>query len=422
MSDGAPPPPTEPEPEPTGWFNRTVLGAGLTSFLADVGYEMAGAVLPNFLGALGVQAVGGLVGLIEGTADAVSNFVKLGVGWHSDRLARRKPLVVLGYAVTGAANGLYALAAGWPLVFLAKVAAWVGKGVRGPLRNAILADAVAPADRGKAFGLHRAGDTVGAVLGPLLAFAVLWSAGPALASTEGDPTAAYRLIFLLALVPGLGSALAFALMIRERPRPANPALRFGASLRAMPRPFRRFLVGVGVFGLGDFTDKLLIVAAAALLAPAEGPARAAALAAALYAWRNTCQAAVAFPIGWLGDRFGRRGLLALGYLVGAGMMAGFGLAFFAGTTGLPALAGLFALGGVYLAAEETLEAALTADLVPDRALRGTAFGLMATVNGLGDFVSSVAAGLLFDLASPAWAFGSAAALMLLGAGLLQRVR
>jgi MFS family permease len=419
MSDGAPRP--GDEPEPGGWFNRTVLGAGLTSFLADIGYEMTGSALPSFLAALLGQPVGLLVGLIEGTADAVSNFVKLGVGWHSDRIGRRKPLVVLGYALTGGANGLFALAAGWPLVFLGRVTAWIGKGVRSPLRNAILADAVAPADRGKAFGLHRAGDTAGAVVGPLLASALLWTAGPSLLG-DSDPLAVYRLIFLLALLPGLGSALAFALLIRERPRPPNPGLRLGASLRAMPRPFRRFLLGVGVFGLGDFTDKLLIVAATLLLTPSEGVARAAALGAVFYAWRNAVQAAAAFPLGWLGDRVGRRGLLALGYLVGVATMAGFGLTFALGAAGLPLLAGLFALAGLYLAAEETLEGALAADNVPDRSLRGTAYGLMATVTGVGDFVSSLAAGLLFQFVAPVWAFGYAAVLMLLGAGLLQRVR
>src|SRR5262249_14465502 len=144
----------------------------LTSFLADVCYEMAAAVLPGFLGVLHLPAAL-LIGVIEGTADAIANFAKLTTGWYGDRLGRRKPFVVFGYALTGVTQALFALAVSWPLILVAKALGWLGKGIRGPLRNAILADAVAPADHGKAFGLHRAGDTLGAVLGPLLAFAIL---------------------------------------------------------------------------------------------------------------------------------------------------------------------------------------------------------------------------------------------------------
>src|SRR5438094_7833276 len=144
---------TPADPAPSGWLNRTVVGAGVTSFLADVGYEMATAVLPAFLGLLGIpqHAVGAVLGWIEGTADLLANAVKIAVGWYSDRIGRRKAFVVAGYALTGSAFALCALAAGWPLVMLAKSLAWIGKGIRTPLRNAILADAVDEAHRGTAF-------------------------------------------------------------------------------------------------------------------------------------------------------------------------------------------------------------------------------------------------------------------------------
>src|SRR5436190_10237675 len=163
MADGEP---------PTGWFNRTVIGAGLTSLLADVAYEMATAVMPGFFRVLEIP--GYFLGLTEGTGDALANFVKLGVGYHSDRIGKRKALVVGGYGLTGVSLSLFAFAVGWPLILVGKSLAWIGKGLRGPLRDAILADSVPPNMVGKAFGFHRAGDTVGAVLGPLLGALLLW--------------------------------------------------------------------------------------------------------------------------------------------------------------------------------------------------------------------------------------------------------
>jgi MFS family permease len=404
----------------SGWFNRTVIGAGLTSFLADVGYEMATAILPAFLRLLHIppEAVGFVLGVIEGTADLLSNAVKLAVGWYSDRIGHRKTFVVAGYALTGSAFALCALAVSWPLVLVAKSLAWVGKGIRGPLRNAILADAVEPAHRGKAFGFHRAGDTLGAIAGPLIG-AELIARMPA--SWFASPDEPYRAVFLLTLVPGLGAALAFALLIREKRFTPKPGLRLGASIRMLPAAFRKYLVGVGIFGLGDFSHALLIFAAGLLLTPALGMQDAAVVAMRLYAWKNAVGAAAAFPVGWLGDQFGRRPVLVAGYALAAGTMAGFAVLFATQTAGLAWLAVLFAAAGVYLAVEEALEPAMTADLVPDPAVRGTAYGVLATVNGVGDFAASVGVGALFAVGAE-WAFGAAAALMGLGAVWMWAVR
>jgi len=397
----------------TGWFNRTVIGAGLTSFLADAGYEMATAILPAFLLALGLSpdAAARAVGAIEGVADLLSNAVKLAVGWYSDRIGKRKAFVVAGYALTGSAFALCAFAAGWPLVMLAKSLAWIGKGIRGPLRNAILADAVDPKHRGKAFGFHRAGDTIGAILGPLLGFALISWWLPASWFTTGDEP--YRIVFLLTLIPGLGAAIAFALLIREQRFNPKEGLRLGASLRMLPKGLRHYLVGVGIFGLGDFSHTLLILAATLLLAPQYG-SDAAPIAIALYAGKNACGALAAFPAGWLGDKFGHRPVLVAGYQLGAATMLGFALLFLANSASIAELAGLFALAGVYLAFEEALEPALAADLTTDPAIRGTAFGTLATVNGIGDFVASVGVGSLFAIGGEV-AFGCAAGLMGTGA-------
>lgn len=412
---------SSPNPsEPSGWLNRTVIGAGLTSFLADVGYEMASAVLPAFLRLLHVppELVGLVVGAVDGVADLLASAFKLGVGWYSDRIGRRKALVVTGYALTGTAFALCALAAAWPLVMLAKAVAWVGKGIRGPLRNAILTDAVDPQHRGKAFGFHRAGDTLGAVVGPLVGAAVLaglpahWFAAP------DEP---YRLVFLLTLLPGVGAAVTFATLIREQRFTPKPGLRLGASVRALPTGFRRYLVGVGLFGLGDCSHLLLVLVAEVLLEPVYGRQDAAALAVTLYAWKNAVGAIAAFPAGWLGDRFGHRRVLAGGYAVGVLTMLGFAGLAAAGSASLIGFGVLFAAAGVYLAVEEAIEPAMAADFLPDPASRGTGFGVLAAVNGVGDFVASVGVGALFAV-GPEVGLTAAAAMMAAGAAWVATVK
>ncbi len=396
------------------WLNRTVIGAGLTSFLADVGYELATAILPAFLLALGLPTglAGQVLGAIEAVAEFLSNAAKIAVGWYSDRVGKRKAFVVAGYALTGSAFAFAAVAAGWPLVMLAKSLSWLGKGLRSPLRNAILSDAVDPDSRGKAFGFHRAGDTLGAVLGPVLGYLIVRSL-PA-GWFPDDPAGPFRAAFWLTLVPGLGAAVTFALLIRERRFTPKPGLRLGASVAALPAGYRRFLVGVGLFGIGDFAHTLLILAATADLAGPLGLKSAAEAGMLLYAWRNLVQASAAFPAGWLGDRLGLVPVLVGGYLLGAGTMAGFaGLISFGGS--VAGWAGLFALAGVYLAVEEALEPAIVPGLVPDRAVHGTAFGVLAVVNGLGDVAASLAVGALFRYAGPAVGLGYAAAVMAVGA-------
>jgi MFS family permease len=215
--------------------------------------------------------------------------------------------------------------------------------------------------------------------------------------------------------------VAFALMVREKPRPANHGIKFWASVRALPRNFRRFLVGAGVFGAGDFSHTLLILAAAQLLTGTHGAVTAAEIAALLYALRNVFYTAASYPVGSLSDRFSRRGLLVFGYVLGAVVMVGFIVAFLTATSSILWLGVLFALAGVFIAIEDALEGAMTADLVPEESSRGTAYGVLGTVNGVGDFLSSAVVGLLWSF-SPAAGFGYAAVAMLLGAVLLHRVR
>ena len=155
-----------PSQSASSWVTRNVIGMTLTSFCADVCYEMVGAVLPGFLAALGISPAA--LGWIEGTADAASSFLKLGSGWYGSRIGRRKPIVALGYFLSGTMLSLFAAATSWPLILAGRVGAWFGKGIRGPLRDAMLADSTPPEAHGRVFGMHRAGDTAGAVAGPLL--------------------------------------------------------------------------------------------------------------------------------------------------------------------------------------------------------------------------------------------------------------
>jgi MFS family permease len=409
--------PSRSEPEATAgastdasWLNRNVVGMGLTSFLSDASHEVATAVLPLFMAAIGAPAVA--LGVIEGTADAVSSFAKLGAGWLGDRIERRKPLIVGGYALTALGVGAIALAANWGVVLAARVAAWFGRGARGPLRDSIMAESVPPSAYGRAFGFERAGDSLGAVVGPALALLLLSLIG------RGSPTVTtYHWIFLIAMLPGVLSALSFALLVKEKHRAPRSGLKFWATVRALPRPFKLFLVGVGLFGAGDFAHTLLTLRAVDLLTPSLGAARAGQIAIALYILHNVLYTAMSYPAGAIGDRFSKRKLLAAGYLIAAVMCFGFIFA-------IPSvwyLGVLFFLGGFYLAVEDTLERAIGAQLLPHD-VRATGFGVLATVNGVGDFLSSLIVGLLWTRIAPAAGFSYAALLSLFGAVVIFRLR
>lgn len=398
------------------WLNRNVIGMGITSFLSDASHEMATAVLPGFLAVIGAPP--SALGFIEGISDAISSFVKLWGGWISDRLGHRKTLATVGYFLTGLAMALFAFATTWVLVLVGRVIGWFGRGFRGPIRDAMLADAVDPSVRGKAFGFHRFGDTLGAIVGPLLGVLLLeiWQPNALL-----DPSQPFRNIFLMTLIPGILSAVVFAVMIVEKRRSPNHQLKFWGTVRSLPKNFRRFLLGVGMFGLGDFAPTLLILAATQLLTPEYGLTHAAQLAGLMYVVRNITYALASFPIGSLSDRMSRVALLALGYGVAVLTIAGFLLAFLLNWTSLPYLFLLFALAGVFIAAEDTLESTITADFIPSET-RGMGMGVLGTVNGIGDFGASVIVGLVWTAISPVAAFGFAAVMMLVGTVVLVNMR
>jgi MFS family permease len=387
------------------WLNRTVFGVGLTSLFSDWSHETATAVLPAFLAVIGAGPA--WLGVIEGVADGLSSFAKLAAGHYTDRLKQRKPLAVFGYAFTAIATASFGIATHAIHVLIGRSAAWLGRGVRSPAKKALLAADVPEGAYGRAFGLERLMDTLGAILGPLTALWILQATNHS-----------YRKVFLWTLLPGLIAVLCFWLLVRERPVERKERKSFLIGLRALPVEFRQFLVGVGIFGAGDFSHTLLILYATKMLANEYGMARAASAAVILYTLHNVFYAASAYVSGWLSDHVPHRKIvLAAGY----GLAVVTALLLCTGTHSLWLLGGIFVLAGLYIGTEEALEDSVAAELVP-REQHGMAFGTMAAVNALGDFLSSLLVGALWSAVGVGAAFGASAVLFAAGAILILRLK
>jgi MFS family permease len=386
------------------WLNRAVLGIGLASLFSDWSHEMATTVMPTFLATMGAAAA--WLGLIEGIADGLSSLAKLASGFYTDNLQRRKPIAVIGYLVTALGTASFGLATAAWHILVARAFAWLGRGVRTPVRKALLAASVTRETYGRAFGFERMMDTLGAIAGPASAFVLLQALNHR-----------YSILFALTLVPSLTAAALIAFLVKERERKPVAYVSFDRQLRALPALYRKFVLAVGLFGAGAFAHTLLILLAAQKLTPALGAAKAASIAVALYVLHNVFYASFAFIGGWLGDRFPKNRLLALGYLMSAVMS----LCIMFLPVNVGTLALIFVLGGTNVALEETLEDSLCAELT-EESQHGMAFGLLATVNGVGDFLSSIIVGALWAALGTTVAFGYSAALSLAGAWLVSRIR
>lgn len=395
--------PRPDKPAGARWLNRTVLGVGLTSLFSDWAHETATAVLPAFLATLGSSVA--WLGLIEGVSDGLSSAAKMGSGYYTDKLRRRKPIAAASYLLTAVAVAAFGLAtAAWQLM-LARAAAWLGRGVRTPVRKALLAAAVDRAAYGRAFGFERMMDTAGAIAGPASAFFLL-----RLFHHHYPP------LFAATLAPGLLAAVLMAFVVQERERKPVPHISFGERLRLLPASYKKFLAAAGLFGAGGFAHTLLILLATQELTPQFGAARAASVAVAFYILHNIFYAAFSYIGGWLGDRLAKKWLLATGYLLGA-LMA---VCIMVAPPGLYSLSLIFILGGTSVALEETLEDSYCAELVEENH-HGMAFGVLATVNGIGDFLSSIVVGLLWAAFGAPVAFACSAALSVAGACLVTRI-
>lgn len=358
------------------------------------------------------------LGLIEGIADAVASFTKMISGYIADKLGHRKALVLIGYGLTPVGQVLIALAAGWPLLLLGRMVSWFGKGLRGPLRDAIVIQAVSPETRGRAFGFHRAADTVGAVLGPLLGVALL---GLAQGWHWDDAVGPFRFVLWLSVIPGALAVLAFLTLVKDPQHSPNPALKFFSSLRGLPARFKRYLGAVGIFGIGDFSHSLLILAATTLLTTSMGIVHAAQVAGLLYVWRNLVQVAVSYPVGVMADRMGHLSILIAGYVLGASTAVLTALAFWFGIDNIALLAGIFFIAGLYVAVQDALEATVTAEMVQPETL-AISYGALGTVNGVTQFISSAIVGVVWTTVSPVLGFALAAGMMVAGTLALLRVR
>src|SRR5665213_351770 len=384
------------------WLNRTVFGIGLASLLSDWAHETATTVLPAFLASLGAAAA--WLGLIEGVADGLSSFAKMASGFYTDKLQRRKPIAVIGYLVTALGTASFGLATTAWQILLSRSLAWLGRGVRTPVRKALLAAAVKKETYGRAFGFERMMDTVGAIAGPATALLLL----EIFAHN-------YRHVFLATLIPGLLAAALIAFFVKEKERKRVSHVSFSKRLRSLPTPYRKFLVAVGLFGAGAFAPTLLILLATQKLTPEFGPAKAASFAVGLYLLRNVFNAAFAPLAGSLADRFKKHFVLAAGYLLAVAMALLIILApMNAWTLGL-----VFALSGTFIAITETLADSFCAELVGEEH-HGTAFGVLATVHGAGDFLSSIMVGVLWTAFGTTAAFSYSAVLFFIGAMLVLR--
>ncbi len=371
---------------------RGVWLIGLISLVNDSASEMMYPLIPLYLSGV-LMAGPRVLGLIEGVAEAIASLLKLWAGVMVDRSGRSKPWIIGGYGLAGLARPAIAFVGSWPLLLVLRVADRIGKAVRAAPRDALLAASISSTQRGLAFGLHRAMDNSGAVIGPLLAWALL---------AHGLPL---QQVFLWALLPG-AACLLLTMGLRDAPPPAAPPAAFSWALGSLPVPLRRYLAVVALFTLGNSSNMFLLLRAKELgVAEAQVPL--------LWAAVSAVAALFSVPLGSLSDRVGRMRLLVVGYVAYALFYVGMAVWAEPGWR----LYLLFGLYGIFMAATEGVERALMADLAPPEQ-RGTAFGWLNLFMGAMLLPASLLFGALWEGRSAAVAFGFSAGCALTAAALL----
>ena len=363
---------------------RTVVALGFVSLCMDISSEMVHALLPVFL-VVTLGASVATVGLIEGMAEATASFAKLFSGAISDWFGRRKLLVLLGYGMAALTKPLFPLATGVGAVLAARFLDRIGKGIRGAPRDALIADVTTPDQRGAAYGLRQAMDTVGAFAGPLIAVALMLA--------TGDDV---RLVFWVAVLPAMAAVVLIVFFVHEpvdRPPPAarRPFPLRRAELARLPPAYWRTVAIVGIFTLARFSEAFLVLKAMDVGLPI-------AWVPLVIVAMNLVYAAAAYPLGALADRMDRGRLLAVG--VGLLVAADLVLAF---ATSWPVVFVGAGLWGLHMASTQGLLSAMVADAAPAD-LRGSAFGVFNVIQGLALLLASAAAGVLWVVAGPAATF------------------
>lgn len=404
------------------WLGVQLVTLSLASMFSNMAHEMGTAVLPLFLVAhLGGSAA--VLGLIEAVKEAAASIAKLTSGWLSDRIARRRWLGVGGYALLASAWALFAAVTTWPQMLVLRAVGWAGRGMRIPVRESLLADAVEPHNYARAFSFNRAANGLGSTLGPLAALVLLfvWSG-------MHDP---YRWIFLATLVPGVIPPLLWIVLVRDPravgrrrrlhtavPKQQAEALKeTTAAIETLPERFWFFCGAVALFRLGNFAPTLLALRAATTLAGGNAMGSAALLSVALYAGYSAVYSASSFPSGLLSEWTGKPYVLVLGYVAFGTSALVFGLA--AGQIVASVIG--FALAGVSMGFVESMESSVAADLLPPRR-RGTGYGVLSAVIGGGGFFANLVVGELWTNVSAVAGFVYAAALAFTGAAALLALR
>ena len=370
------------------WLTRSVVAIGFGSLLSDACYELIIPLLPAFITSLGGGPMA--LGLMEGIADGIAFPFKLLGGSLADRTRRRRAWSALGYLGVGIFMPAIALAHTVFGVIGLRSVAWAARGFRSPIKDTLLVDDTDPRFVNRAFGFQRALDTLGAVIGPAIGVALLASGMPA------------RTAILFGIIPGV-LAGAMYLFVRERPRRVPPRAAFHIEMRLLPRSFGRYLLAAGVFGAGNFSPALLVLVATRALVPHVGAALAVADATAMYLGHNALYAALTYPMATLSERFSSGRMLVAAFA----LFAAVGAIVAAAPASVPAVIGAFAAAAIASSILEPMEATFATELLPAER-RGMGFGALASVNGVGDFISSAGVGFLWQVAGAVWAFGLAA--------------
>ncbi|MFA5087965.1 MAG: MFS transporter [Candidatus Omnitrophota bacterium] len=376
-------------------LDKNIFSLGLVSFFTDISSEMIYPLLPIFLSSvLGVST--SFIGLVEGIAESTASILKVFSGWISDKFKKRKPIILLGYSLSTIGKPLLFLATnGWH-VLAVRFVDRMGKGIRTSPRDALVADSSLPEERGRAFGIQRALDSLGAFVGPLLAFIIL----PLINNN-------LRFFFLLAFFPALIAVGIIIFFVKEKRSDFSEAKSFRLSLSALKGDFRTFVLIIGIFTLGNSSDAFLILRARDL-------GVSVVLIPVLWLVFNLVGSIASVPLGSLSDKIGRKKTTILGFSIYAVVYLGFALA---KTSGVVWVA--MGLYGVYQGVSEGVLRAYVADLVEDKSSLATAYGVYNTSIGLCMFPASFLMGILWQAFGPTVAFGFGASLAFLAAvGLL----